>query len=63
MCFSFVSLVNPSDCVDMDCDGLKKVLVKDVDGSFTQTNNPTDIFSVAEFEWGGDPRRGLNDGR
>lgn len=25
--------VNPSDCVDMDCDGLKKVLIQDMDGS------------------------------
>ena len=26
--------VNPSDCVDMDCDGHKKMLVEDMDGSF-----------------------------
>eukprot|EP00731_Ephydatia_muelleri_P028251 Em0019g1124a len=27
--------INPSDCVDMDCDGFKKVLIRDLDGSFT----------------------------
>ena len=26
--------INPSDCVDMDCDGLKKNLLTDMDGSF-----------------------------
>jgi len=25
--------VNPSDCVDMDCDGLKKVVLQDMDGT------------------------------
>lgn len=26
--------VNPSDCVDMDCDGHKKVIITDTDGTF-----------------------------
>lgn len=26
--------VNPSDCVDMDCDGHKKVIITDMDGTF-----------------------------
>jgi len=26
------SAINPSDCVDMDCDAKKKVLIKDFDG-------------------------------
>ena len=55
--------VNPSDCVDMDCDGLKKILIRDVDGSFTKTNNFTTLISRAEFEWDGDRRRGLGDYR
>ena len=28
--------VNPADCVDMDCDGLKHVIIRDLDGSFTE---------------------------
>ena len=28
--------VNPSDCVDMDCDGHKQIVLKDLDGTFTQ---------------------------
>ena len=31
---SHPGLVNPSDCVDMDCDGMKKNFITDVDGSF-----------------------------
>ena len=55
--------VNPSDCVDMDCDGLKHVLVRDEDGSFSETSGPRTFISKAEFEWDGDPRRGLGDYR
>lgn len=61
-----LSSVNPSDCVDMDCDGLKHVLIKDFDGSFTETNTLSTIISMAEFQWlelGGDPRRGIGDMR
>ena len=55
--------VNPSDCVDMDCDGLKHVLVRDEDGSFSETSGPRTFISRAEFEWDGDPQRGLGDYR
>ena len=30
-----VGWINPSDCVDMDCDGPKKAMIVDVDGSFS----------------------------
>ena len=52
--------VNPSDCVDMDCDGAKHVLMKDLDGSLTGTAGAS-IISMAEYEWDGDPRRGLGE--
>ena len=57
--------VNPSDCVDMECDGHKQVLLKDAAGTFTQSVDGEDrtIISEAEFEWDGDPRRGLGDYR
>lgn len=53
--------INGADCVDMECDGHKKVLVKDLDG--TLIDSPGSIISQADFEWDGDPRRGLGDYR
>ncbi|XP_044027924.1 LOW QUALITY PROTEIN: PKHD1 like 1, tandem duplicate 1 [Siniperca chuatsi] len=53
--------VNPSDCVDMDCDAKKKSLLKDVDGSFLGAVGA--VVPQSEYEWGGDPRRGLGDYR
>ena len=57
------SKVNPADCVDMDCDGLKKNLLKDIDGTFLDLGTPSVVFSESEFEWDGDARRGLGDYR
>ena len=45
----------------MDCDGLKKVLITDKDGSFFGRKSVA--FSESEFEWDGDPVRGLGDYR
>ncbi|XP_069129825.1 fibrocystin-L-like [Argopecten irradians] len=56
-----VEKVNPSDCVDMDCDGLKKALISDEDGSFLGTKG--NVISESEWEWNGDSRRGLGDYR
>ncbi|CAF2963963.1 unnamed protein product [Rotaria sp. Silwood2] len=42
--------VNPSDCVDMDCDGIKKNLLTDTDG--TLFGQPSTVFSEAEYLWG-----------
>ena len=55
--------VNPSDCVDMDCDALKKILIRDLDGSFTGSTGLNSLISKSEFEWDGDRRRGLGDYR
>ena len=55
--------VNPSDCVDMDCDGHKHALVCDIDGSFTESSGKRTIVAMAEFEWDGDRRRGIGDYR
>ena len=55
--------INPSDCVDMDCDGMKNVLLKD-DGSFTESNGPRTLIPMAEIGWDGpDRRRGIGDFR
>ena len=55
---SNIGWINPSDCVDMDCDGAKHVLIKDLDGSLTGVSGGS-VISKAEYEWNGDPRRGL----
>ncbi|XP_069115224.1 fibrocystin-L-like [Argopecten irradians] len=57
-----VGKINSADCVDMDCDGLKKDLFLDVDGTFLGGNLGA-VISESEWQWGGDPRRGLGDYR
>ena len=59
---SNIAWINPSDCVDMDCDGAKHVLVKDLDGTLTGAPGGG-VISKAEYEWNGDPRRGLGNSR
>ena len=40
------------DCVDMDCDGPKHALVRDIDGTFTSNNNiSTTLIPVAEIRF------------
>ena len=46
-----IDKINPSDCVDMDCDGLKKNLLTDADGSFLGTPGAT-VISQSEYGWG-----------
>ncbi|XP_052245987.1 fibrocystin-L-like isoform X3 [Dreissena polymorpha] len=55
-----VGKINPADCVDMDCDAMKKALLRD-DG--TLAGSPAYFIPKSEWQWGGDPRRGLNDAR
>ena len=58
---SFFSKINSADCVDMDCDALKKLLFKDLDGSFL--GHVGSVISESEFEWDDNPARGLGDYR
>jgi len=55
-----IGKINPSDCVDMDCDGQKKNLLTDLDGSLL--GSPGHVFSQSEYEWGSQ-QRGLGDFR
>ena len=55
-----IGVINPSDCVDMDCDGLKKNLLSDLDGSFLGSRGH--VISQSEFGWGSQ-QRGLGDFR
>ena len=52
--------INRNDCGDMDCDGLKKNLLTDLDGSFL--GDPGTITSISEYGWG-EPDRGVGDFR
>ena len=54
-------MVNPSDCVDMSCDGHKKALLRDTDGTFL--GSAGFIVPFAEYEWDEDPSHGVGDYR
>ena len=56
-----LSKIEPSDCVDMDCDGKKKNLFIDSDGSFLGA--PGSVISQSEFEWNVNGPRALGDFR
>eukprot|EP00090_Calanus_glacialis_P017096 TRINITY_DN2671_c0_g1_i4.p1 TRINITY_DN2671_c0_g1~~TRINITY_DN2671_c0_g1_i4.p1 ORF type:complete len:4502 (+),score=1148.36 TRINITY_DN2671_c0_g1_i4:1085-13507(+) len=51
--------INPSDCTDFDCDGLKKAIIYDNDGSVAGDGNAGTIIPDSAFEWDGNPARGL----
>ncbi|KAF6037344.1 PKHD1L1 [Bugula neritina] len=58
-----VGKINSADCVDMDCDAKKKCMVKDLDGTFLEIGSGGAALPQSEWEWNGDPRRGLGDYR
>ena len=45
----------------MDCDGLKKSLIRDVDGSFL--GHKGTVLPNSAYQWGGDQLHGLGDNR
>lgn len=52
--------ISPAHCMDMDCDGLKKNLLTDTDGSFL--GSPGTVISESEWDWGSQ-QRGVGDFR
>ena len=52
------SKINPADCTDFDCDGMKKALLIDKDGTLLGNNGGT-VIPDSAFEWDGNPRNGL----
>jgi len=59
-----ISRANPSDCVDMFCDGMKNVLLKDTDGTLAGLSSPRTIIPLAELDWDSSDRRaGIGDYR
>lgn len=57
-----IETIRPDKCLDMDCDGMKKNLISDTDGSFFQLGMPAAVTSQSEFDWGSQ-QRGLGDFR
>lgn len=55
-----IETITPNACVDMDCDGLKKELLTDLDGTFL--GSPGTVISQSEYQWGSQAR-GLGDFR
>lgn len=53
-----IQWINPSDCVDMDCDARRQQLIRDLDGSFTGSVGGT-VISKAEYQWDGNKQYGL----
>lgn len=58
-----VDWINPSDCVDMDCDGPKKAMLLDLDGSFSETGVTNTYMGVSELDYGVNGPRGLGNFR
>ena len=53
------SKINPADCTDFDCDGMKKAMIIDNDGSVAGDSAAGTIIPDSAFEWDGNPARGL----
>ena len=45
--------INPADCGDMDCDGLKKILIRDIDGSFLGREGLSSLVSKSQLQSNG----------
>ena len=52
--------INIWDCIDMDCDAMKKALLNDLDGSFLGERGT--VIPQSEYQWGSQ-QRGLGDFR
>merc|ERR1711892_827897 len=51
--------INPADCTDFDCDGFKKAMIFDQDGSVAEDGLKGTIIPDSAYEWDGIPVRGL----
>ena len=62
MGITFVRAVSPTGCGQMECDSQKKILIHDIDGTFTGT--PSYIIPESERHWtdrASDRGRGIGD--
>lgn len=47
-----MAIMSLQDCVDMDCDGPKHALIRDIDGRFVSTHpSEGSIIPFAELRW------------
>jgi hypothetical protein len=51
--------ISPSDCSDFDCDGFKKSIILDQDGSIAEDGVRGTIIPDSAYEWDGNPAKGL----
>lgn len=58
---TFFSMNHPGECGDMDCDGLRRTFVKDVDGSLLNMGPKGALLTQSDYGWNQDPARGLGD--
>ncbi|CAH1789074.1 unnamed protein product, partial [Owenia fusiformis] len=56
-----LSHIDPSNCVDMECDAKKKAILDDLDGTFLGSIGT--IIPESEWAWDGDRSRGIGDYR
>ena len=65
MLLSLDSFITAGSCGDMECDAEKKLLIHDVDGSFTQSSGSVWIIPQSERNWDvpGQEHRGIGDFR
>ncbi|CAH1788932.1 unnamed protein product [Owenia fusiformis] len=54
--------IDPTNCVDMECDAKKKCLIRDVDGTFLGSTSGT-VIPRSEFAWDKEPERGIGNYR
>ena len=63
--FCFASFINAGSCGDMECDSQKKIMIHDLDGSFTQSPRSAWIIPQSDRNWDvpGQEIRGIGDYR
>merc|ERR1712223_287239 len=60
MDYPIIKLVSNEHCVDMHCDGLKKAMLVDMDGTFIDDGSGSGtIIPDSAYEWEGNPTAGL----
>ncbi|XP_035665204.1 fibrocystin-L-like [Branchiostoma floridae] len=58
-----VRAINPSDCVDMPCDGKLQLAIDDKDDTLLELGAPGAVIGQSDWEWDGDARYGRGDYR
>ena len=51
--------ISPADCTDFDCDGFKKCMILDHDGSVAEDGVGGTFIPDSAYEWDGNPAKGI----